>query len=334
VIAALYRRWVEAICRAPRRAALLLALACVPATYFTALYFMNVHAELQELLPPESPSVKALQELHRRNGGVSNLVVIASSPDGEVNRRFIAELAGRLEARRIPEAKAIRWNVGAERDWIERRAALLLPRSRFDQILDRVDQQIEAEKRNANPLLVDLEDEEPEDGGWAQIAAELDAEAKANDRFPRGYLETADGTMVVLLVALRGSEVDIGPAKRLAGAVQAEIDQIRGGYPAELVVAFNGEVQNLIEEHAAIVSDVSVSTVLVMTLVGALITIFFRSTRAVLAVVLVLIPGLLFAFALGRLSGSVLNSNSAFLGCRRRSPPPPPRRSPAPSARR
>lgn len=312
---ALYQRWVKAIVDRPGRAGALLSLLAIPAVYFSALYFMNVRAGLEELLPPDAPSVLALEELHERIGGVANLIVIVHSKDPEANRRFVAELGPRLDARKIPEAKSIRYNVHAERQWIEDHAALLLDGPRFETILEQVEDGLDRARQKANPLLVDLSDSRPDENAeWKKLEADLDQEKAKSDRFPRGYLETKDGTTVVILIALHGSEVDIGPAAALANAVQAEVAEIRGKYPAELRVAYSGEVQNMIEEHDAILADVGLSSLLVFILVGSLIAIYFRSTRAILVVLGSLLPGLLFTFAIGRLSGSVLNSNSAFLG--------------------
>ena len=153
--------------------------------------------------------------------------------------------------------------------------------------------------------MVDLSDEKPDENAeWKKLETDLDQEKAKSDRFPRGYLETKDGTTVVILIALHGSEVDIGPADALANAVQAEVAAIRSKYPAELRVAYSGEVQNMIEEHDAILADVGLSSLLVFILVSSLIAIYFRSTRAILVVLGSLLPGLLFTFAIGRLSGS------------------------------
>ncbi|MFO0724764.1 MAG: MMPL family transporter [Myxococcota bacterium] len=310
----LYRRWIDAILSHPARAGAILILLAIPAVYFSALYFMNVKAGLEDLLPKDAKSVRDLEELHDRIGGVANFIVIAHGQDGEENRRFIGELGHRLDQKKLPEAKSIRYDVTAERKWIEAKAALLLDADRFDDIMERVEGGINDAKKKANPLLVDLEEKKDDQSGWKKLESDLEKESVKQDRFPRGFLETKDGSTVVLLIALNGSEVDIGPAAALAQGVEAEVAAIRGHYSAGLTVAYTGEVQNMIEEHDAILADVGLSSLLVFVLVGALIAVYFRSMRAILVVLGMLMPGLLFTFAIGRLSGSELNSNSAFLG--------------------
>ncbi len=309
-----YGQVVEKISAAPRRAAVILFLFLIPATVLTVQFFSNVQAGLTELLPKDAPSVKALTELHRLLGGKSHLTVIAQSPDAEANRRFIALLTERLRERHIPEARSIVGDIRGERKWVQDHAALLLGKERFEQLMGELDQVIDQAKADANPFYVDMEEREPPDKAWARLEKKLDAESRTFDRFPRGFLETPDGQTVVALINLQGSEVDLEPSANLLAAVQREVAEIRPQFPPSLRVAYNGEVPNLIEEHDAILADLSISSAIVFLLVGILISAYFRSMRGVVAVLASLGPGLLFTFAIGRLTVGHLNSNTAFLG--------------------
>lgn len=314
LLGAVYDRYVAAACAWPGRAAALLTLVCLPALALSIAFFSHIEAGLQELLPPTAPSVRALTQLHEFVGGKSHLAIIAHSADRAANEQFISELTARLAARHLPEVQSIEADVKPERAWLLKRALLLMPRSDFDRLLARLDAAAQAEKQRLNPLRLDLgEDEAPPPFDWPAVEREVDSALDAYDRYPRGYLETPDGKRVVALIWLNGSEVDLAPAANLMGAVAGEIQALRLRFPS-MEVAFNGEVPNLVEEHAAILADLSISTVFVVLLVGACISFYFRSVRAVATVVLTLLPGLLFAFALGRLTVGGLNSNTTFLG--------------------
>jgi uncharacterized protein len=310
----LYGRYAGLVCERPALAALVLALVCVPALVLSIAFFGHIEAGLQELLPPTAPSVRALNKLHALVGGKSHLAIIAGSPDRAANERFISELADRIEAQKLPEVRSVEGHVKAERAWLIRRAPLLIPEADFERLVARFDEAKRTEKRRLNPLALDLgEDERPKGVDWSALDREFDAAVATEDRFPSGYVETKDGTLVVATIWLEGSEVDLAPAKALMSDVQSEIAKMRPAFPG-VRVAFNGEVPNLVEEHAAILADLSISSVFVVALVGACISLYFRSVRAVLTVVLALVPGLLFSFALGRLTVHGLNSNTAFLG--------------------
>jgi hypothetical protein len=310
-VSALYRRYVTAVCAHPRRAALVMLVLCIAPAVLTVRFFSDIRAGLQELLPSNAPSVRALDEIHARLGGQSHVTVIAGSPDRAENRRFIDALAARITARKLPEVRSLQGNVAAERAWARARVPLLLPRDRFDHLIDSIDGWIKAAKLKANPLYVDLDDE---DHGKPNGLETLRKEAADADRFPGGYLEMPDGTLVVLVIWLEGSEVDMEPSSRLMAAIEAEVAALAPGFSPRLHVAYNGEVPNLLEEHDAILADLSLSTAIVVLLVGALIIAYFRSARGVAAVIGALFPGLLATFAIGRLTVHSINSNTAFLG--------------------
>jgi hypothetical protein len=56
-VSALYRRYVTAVRAQPRRAALVMLVLCIAPA---------IRAGLQELLPSNAPSVRALDEIHAR----------------------------------------------------------------------------------------------------------------------------------------------------------------------------------------------------------------------------------------------------------------------------
>jgi len=311
-----YDRYLTAVCASPKRAGLLLLLVTLPALLLSIAFFGHIDASLQELLPPSAPSVKALKELHELVGGKAHLTVIARSPDRAKNEAFIDALTHNLAARHLPEIRSIQGDVKQERTWLKKRGPLLMPRADFDGLIARFDEAAKQEKERNNPLKLDLGEEDeakPPPFDWKPIEDELDAAVGKEDRFPSGYLETQDGQLVVALIWLEGSEVDLTPSAKLLADTEAEVAALHASFP-DVKVAYNGEVPNMVEEHAAILADLSLSTLFVMVLVGTCIAIYFRSVRAVATVVLSLAPGLLFTFALGRLTVGGLNSNTAFLG--------------------
>jgi predicted RND superfamily exporter protein len=314
-----YARYSRFTLRHPLSCLGLLLLVCVPAFVLDARFFGSIRTGLQDLLPADAPSVRSMDAIHARLGGESHLTVIAQSDDAVRNRAFIKELAGSLDALKLPVIRLIQWNVDEERHWIADHAALLMPRADFDHLSERLDSEVHAQKLRRNPLALDLGDSPEAAGGpsnsaqWQDLEDQLDKSGKSQDRFPNGTIETPDGHTVVMLIWLRGSELELGPAETLEKAVAAQVGKLLPRYPG-LKTAYNGEVPNLIEEHYAILQDLSLSSLLVFVLVGALIVFYFRSLRAVLAVVFALVPGLACTFAVGRLTSGSLNSNSVFLG--------------------
>jgi predicted RND superfamily exporter protein len=297
----------------PKTAALVLAVVCALPILLTVQFFSDIHAGLTELLPKNAPSVRALDEIHKRLGAQARLIVIAQSPHAEANRRFITELGARLERRHVPEARTIQVGIREEGKWVRNHAPLLMPKAKFDSVMTQLEDAVKRAKLAANPLYVDVGGEDNATA-WKRLDDELEAEARTNDRFPNGYFELPDGSRVIAMISLSGDETDLEPSDNLLRAVKEETAAIRGNYPADMEVGYNGDVANIVEEHAAILADLSLSSMIVFVLVGGVILIYFRSLRGLLAVLCGLAPGLLFTFAVGRLTVHHLNSNTAFLG--------------------
>src|SRR5579862_9706736 len=76
---------------------LLLALCVLAVTWNFALrVLLNPHTDLRELLPRDSPGLKAFEHQLGRVGGGATLLVVAQSPDVAANRRFVDDLSARL----------------------------------------------------------------------------------------------------------------------------------------------------------------------------------------------------------------------------------------------
>ncbi|MDX2021988.1 MAG: MMPL family transporter [Deltaproteobacteria bacterium] len=306
-----YAQYVRAVCRAPRVAAALVMLACAWPAWQTVQLFTSVKADLQELLPTDSQAARALQSIHDRIPSQGHITVVAHGKFPEKNRAFIEALATNLRASGAPRVAWVQADVRAERRWLRLRAPLLMSTQQFDSLVDDVAVAINKRKARANPLFVSLDDGDKDDD-WLSLQRRVQADVAAKDRFPNGYLETPEGDTVIAIVWLRGSDVDIDTARLLKADVQKQVE--RTGVPQGVNVAYTGDAANFIDEHDAIIADLSSTSIVVLVLVTALVALYFRSLTSVVAALAALLPGLLFAFGLGRLMVGHLNSNTAFLG--------------------
>lgn len=314
MIARAYASLLARIVEAPRRALLVLTLLLVPVVLLDVRYFTEVHAGVQELLPDDAPTVRAANELVRRfGGGVAGFNILVRSPAPAQNRRFALALGEALRARRSPLVRTLQDSVSQERAWVERHAPMLLPRNRFDDVVREAEDALEQAEREANPLFIGLDDETAESRLRA-LRQRLERERDGVDRFPDGFIASRDGRTVIVRLTMAAGDTDVDAARRLVALVRAEVDRLKPAFPRDLDVVFNGDVPGLIEEQEAVIEDVSLSSVLVLLLVGALIIGYYRSARAVAVIGMGLLPGVALTFALARLAGSTLNANSAFLG--------------------
>src|SRR5262249_55541689 len=133
-------------------------------------------------------------------------------------------------------------------------------------------------------------------------------------RFPGGYYATPDGAKrVVLVYKPGGSGMDATLA--LKSAVENTIAKLKpNSYAPDLEVHYTGGVQDPIEEHAALIADLELSTVIVTIIVAIAMGLFFRNVRATMALLTSLFMGTFWTFGASFFAVGYLNANSAFLG--------------------
>jgi len=305
-----YGRWIWVV-------ALLLA---VPATWRTADLYLHLKSDLEELLPRDAPSVRALDEMRTRLPGLQYLGVVvdvgdrARLPAGE---KFIDDLAARIRTYPPELARAVRTGSAAERAFLEDHAALYVDvpdlRSIRERIEARRDWEVAHETGGA------LEDEAPPPLAFDDIEKKYESKlprqgASTTDRYSSGDLH-----LTMLLIEVGAFESGTAQGKRLLSLVRADVAALGGtaAYAPGMRLGYAGDVAIAVEELDALVSDLAVSSVIVLVAVVAVIILYYRWSRSVLVLVPTLLLATAYAFAVATLPPfdiRALNSNTAFLG--------------------
>ena len=285
--------------------------------------YRELHTDLRELLPQGAPGAVGLEELESRLGGLASLSVVIRTDDFEAGKRLSDALVAKLKT--LPLGARVYGRVEAERDFFEAHGALYAEPGDLRALRDRLKSELQSAHRAANPLAIDLADDDdaaaPAPGPEAtraELAQGLDKLRRAFrmiDHFRDGYLASEDGRTLVVSVVPR--EVRAGLSDNLAvmRAVEAAVAEVRPQlFHPSIQVGYAGDVRSVIEAQEALVRDLALSSVLVLLLVTGAILVFFRTLRSVPLLVLPLFTGVALTFALSRLSIGYLNPNTAFLG--------------------
>jgi hypothetical protein len=295
----------------------------LPAAWRTGWLFAHLRSDLEELLPKESPSVVALDELKRRLSGRQYLGVVvdtgseAAVPDGE---RLLDDLAARVRAYPPGMVASVRVGNGKERAFLEHHGAMYLDVDDLRTIRARVEARRDYEVSRGTGALID-EDEPAPSVDFSDIRAKYDRRmggaGAAKGQSPR-YTNTA-AHLSVLLVELGGFSSGADAAGKMVDRVAADVASLRatGRYPPELRVGFAGDAAISAEELRALVSDLSWSSVVVVVAVMAAIVVFFRWWPSVIVVTTPLLLATAYSFGAASLppfSVASVNSNTAFLG--------------------
>jgi predicted RND superfamily exporter protein len=306
-----YGRWLWLV-------ALILA---VPAAWRTARLYANLRSDIEELLPSDAPSVKAIDEMRARMSGLLFLGVLVdaganASPDRmKAAERLIDDLAARV--RRYPPSLVggVRLGFAAERTFIERHAPMLVELSDLRMIRERIEDRLHYEYGKQTGTLLD-DPGAPPPLDFSDIERRYQARAPtmnlSGDRFSNPRLGLS-----LLLIEAGGFSTSAQEAARLLERVRADVRALGGpaAYAPGLTLGYTGDVAVSAEETAALMQDLTVSSVLVVFAVVIALLLYFRWWGAVVVLFLPLGVAAVFAFALGSLLGiRELNSNTAFLG--------------------
>jgi hypothetical protein len=295
-------------------------LLSVPAAFRTVQLYRNLRSELEELLPRNAPSAVAIQELRNRMAGLQYLGVVVdvgSADKLDAGERLLDDLAERI--RRYPRdlVSDVRTGFESERAFIEKHAVILLELQDLKLIRERIEDRVHWEYGKTTGTLLD-EDDGPPSLDFSDVEAKYRRRVGGGDLVGSRFSNPKLG-LTLLLVEVGGFSTSAKQSQELIRRVQADIAALGGTdhYAKGLRVGFSGDVAISAEETAALVGDLTLSSVLVIAAVVLALVFFYRWPRSVPALFLPLTPALVWTFALASLPPfriTELNSNTAFLG--------------------
>ncbi len=326
---------VDASGRHPVVVLLLALLLAVGTWHFALRVLTNPHTDLRELLPSDSPGLKAFEHQLGRVGGGATLLVVAESPDRAANEAFARALDARLAALVEQQnaglaPKLVAYVESGSKDvheFFEANKWLYADTRDIEEAYETLDRQIAIR----SGFVEELEDGPSGSAPKAAAGPKVDAKrpafgldefrqrwrARANQHedFPSGYFETPDGTMIgVRIVSSTSGLGDAGGDRLLArvGQIVAELEPT--AYHALMRVGFAGDIPNAAAEKESVVSEAAWASGGAFVVILAGLVWFYRSpwSLVVIAVPAVLGVGCAYAFAYFRFG--YVNTTGMFLG--------------------
>lgn len=283
--------------------------------YYTVQLYKNLRTDFEELLPTTARSVLDLKEVTSRLESIDNLAVLVFSKDTKASKRFIDDLARELHQQPKSLISSVEFKIDQELEFFKKREAIYMELTDLTRIHSYIDDRIEYEKELYNPLNIFSEKDLAEPQlDFKAMRQKYESKASSYSRFPGGYYATPDETKRIILVYKPGGS-GMDATLALKYTVEGVIAELKPEtYARDLEIHYTGGVQDQIEEHAALIADLELSTVVVTILVTAAMWLFFRNVRATVALVTSLFMGTFWTFGASYFAVGYLNANSAFLG--------------------
>ncbi|MEW5737698.1 MAG: MMPL family transporter [Myxococcota bacterium] len=265
---------------------------------------LEFRGDFIELLPEKAPEVQDLRFVEKKAGGGGYLVVQVTGGDRQLRRAFADAFAPRFEK----ETDVVRYvEYHFDVQFFRDRGLLVLPPEKLAELRDDLKKRIHYEKAIANPLYVDLGEEEPP-LDFSAIEKKYSGEAPTSE-----YVESQDGNELYLYVKPTQLAGDLDFNKKLIARAGAVSQEVLARFPT-LKTAFTGAYVIRVEEDSVMQADLSRAAVLAM-LISLSIILLANRKLVVLAVVAVPVTlGIACTFAFTWVLVGHLNPITGFLG--------------------
>lgn len=276
---------------------------------------LAIKSDLKELLPDNYQSVKELNKMLERIGGVGSLIIVAESPDFEANKRFMDDLARRL--RQLPP-KTIRYldyKSDEVKEFYENYFLYYLGKEDIDELYKSVERRIDFEKIRHSPIFIDFTDEDP-------LISEIDEIKDRNQKNYSSPVQTIEdyygdkwGRMLIMIIRPYGATLTVDRARGLVDTVKGIVAGLNpSSYNPGLKMGLCGDVVSTVEEYDTLKNDILSTAALCISLVALVIVLFFLRLRIVFLLGSTLLIAISWTFALTYLLIGYLNAQTAFLG--------------------
>ncbi len=275
---------------------------------------LKVDADLSALLPQEIDSIKDFERVKTRFGGIGYIVVTATGDKPENLRRFADNVANVVK--HTPHISFV--DSKRPSDFFRNRGFYYLEVDDLKTIEERLKLRWKWEKRQKNPMYIDLEESEPPSLDFQDLR---DKHQKSQSKWwsaqqsDETYYFNQDDSRIAIFIKPDITSLDLDFSQRVINDVQQQLNKIDySSYSPNLKVELTGSYQKKIDMQKSMKIDLKNVSLIALSLVFIYLLIHFRRLEPVVLILLPLILGIACTFAFAQLVFSQLNILTAFIG--------------------
>jgi predicted RND superfamily exporter protein len=272
------------------------ALVVLVSTIAAALLAVNlgVDSDVLKLMPPDDPTVQALADLDRTEGGIAFLSIAVTGDDQAKIDAYMADLEPRLEA--LHEVRYAMWRIDPE--VAPRLAVMQLSQADLSQIRDRLRGALALGPAAANPFIA----------GRLMDLGPLTAKLSTSQTFNLAAAPNS-GRMIVRPA---GSAHDIPFARRLMDKVHAVIAESTPEEKGVRIAWIGGPYRHAIEDVDGIDHDLAWTSIAAIVLISLAILLAYRDWRAVLVIMVPQVVGSVWTLGFAKIAVGSVNMFTSF----------------------
>jgi predicted RND superfamily exporter protein len=270
---------------------------------------LTLDPDLAELLPPSYESVRNVDTLRERFGGVGNVVVLVRGGTPEARHAFADAVEPELA--RLPSIHFV--DARRPTEFFEKRALYFVDKPDLETIRDRLDARLRYEVAHAQ---LDLDDEKPPRVELGDIREKY--EARLRDATGTGtgqgvYYENGSELAIFAHPTELASNLEF--SRRVVSDVEGALTRVPPGkFGAGLSAELAGRYKKRVDLERVLVRDLAFTGSLAFLLVLGYVALHFRRVSAVLLVMAPLLLGLELVYGLAGFGFGTLNVLTAFVG--------------------
>ena len=274
---------------------------------------LPLHGDFAYLLPQDAPSVVSLHELEKRVKNLGTVMVAVESDDPALRSAAAQDLRDRLEEIQDGLVAEVSFDDGAARQFVWQNRWLYVDLKDLRAAHDALADEIRDAKLKANPLYIDFEDKPAAgattaDSQTKKLREKLDEAERNKDSV--GFV-SKDGKLQLIVVRTTFEAGAASKGVQLIDSVSRAAAETQKTY--HVTIGITGDVVSGLAEHDALVNGMMLAALLTSLIVALGLVLYYRSVRAVGALLFALVVGTAATFGYTYLAIGYLNVASAFL---------------------
>ena len=283
----------------------LATILSVFAGFFAAKLAGNIKTDFADLLSDDYVSVRELNRIKARIGGIGPLMVVITSDDLDAAVSFMQVLADSLEHSPLISSVS---RLDSKKDLLEKNRLLYMDLEDLREVNRRLDEHIELQKLKQSPLYFALDDEEEQVLDFSDIEAKYQQDGAVVAEQHRQYVLTREGNGVILRLYPAGLTTDVAFSQALIDHIDQTIAAIGPErFHPSIECVYKGSFQNSANQFTIIIRDLKSTALYSIVGVLLLITLFFRQVIGSLFITLPLMMSLTWTFGVTYLVIGSLN---------------------------
>ena len=279
-------------------------------------FHLPLFADFSYLLPQDAPAVRDLRKLEARVKANDVALAVVTAPDPATRAAAARELAEGIRV--LPPALVERVidDDTEVRAYFKARRHLFVPLEDLTSAEAALRARIQSAKLHANPLFIDLDDDDNKADAARDKQKLEDLRKKRRDaeaRLDKSTSVSADGLVALIQIRTSFRSTDAGLGQKLLDGLDAAGAKVSAAHPG-VKVGFTGGVITAVAEHDAIFKGMVMSSLITTLLVALVLAMYFRSAMMLVLLISTLAIATAISFGAAAITVGHLNAATAFLG--------------------